>query len=142
MISPMNQEILWLGWTGLHMTPWKVIGMVGALMFGGRWVVQFIASKRARRPVIPRLFWYMSIVGSLIVLSYFLFSAKQDAVGVMQNLFPAFTAVYSLFLDVRHRGWNREKIELPGVAPSAGDPTAGMAPAESIAGHEAGTPQR
>jgi lipid-A-disaccharide synthase-like uncharacterized protein len=105
----MNQEILWLGWTGLHMTPWKLIGMVGALMFGARWLVQFIASKRAQKPVIPRLFWYMSIVGSLMTLSYFLFSSKQDAVGVLQNLFPAFTAIYSLYLDIRNRGWNRQK---------------------------------
>jgi lipid-A-disaccharide synthase-like uncharacterized protein len=74
------------------MTGWKLIGYVGALMFGGRWLVQFIASKRAGKPVIPRLFWYMSVVGSLMTLSYFLFSAKQDSVGVLQNLFPAFTA--------------------------------------------------
>ena len=114
----MNQEILWLGWTGLHMTPWKVIGMLGALMFGARWVVQFIASKRAQKPVIPRLFWYMSIVGSLMTLSYFLFSSKQDAVGVLQNLFPAFTAIYSLYLDVRNRGWKRDKQALH-AAPAA-----------------------
>ena len=105
----MNQEILWLGWTGLHMTPWKLIGLAGALMFGLRWVVQFLASRKARKPVIPRLFWYMSIVGSLMTLSYFLFSAKQDAVGVLQNLFPAFTAIYSLYLDIQNRGWQRDK---------------------------------
>ena len=112
-MSPMNQEILWLGWTGLHMTPWKLIGLTGALMFGLRWVVQFLASRRARKPVIPRLFWYMSIVGSLMTLSYFLFSAKQDAVGVLQNLFPAFTAIYSLYLDIQNRGWRRDKLESP-----------------------------
>ena len=104
----MNQELLWLGWTGLHMTPWKIIGLVGATMFGARWLVQFHASRRARKPVIPRLFWYMSVIGSVMTLSYFLFSAKQDAVGVLQNLFPAFTAVYSLYLDIRHHGWKRE----------------------------------
>jgi lipid-A-disaccharide synthase-like uncharacterized protein len=109
VIGDMNAPIAWLQWTGLVMTPWKVIGMVGALMFGGRWLVQFVASRRARKPVIPRLFWYMSIVGSLMTLSYFVFSAKQDAVGVLQNLFPAFTAVYSLYLDIRHRGWQRDR---------------------------------
>ena len=67
------------------------------------------ASKRAGKPVIPRLFWYMSVLGSLMTLSYFLFSAKQDSVGVLQNLFPAFTALYSLYLDIRHRGWHRDK---------------------------------
>ena len=105
----MNEELLWMEWTGLHVTWWKLIGYTGALMFGGRWVVQFIASKRAGKPVIPRVFWYMSLVGSMMTLSYFLFSAKQDSVGVLQNLFPMFTAGYSLYLDIKHRGWHRDR---------------------------------
>jgi lipid-A-disaccharide synthase-like uncharacterized protein len=108
-VSAMNQPILWLSGFGLHVTLWKLIGYTGALMFGGRWLVQFIASKRYGKPVIPRAFWYMSVVGSLMTLSYFLFSAKQDSVGVLQNLFPAFTAIYSLYLDIKHRGWNRDR---------------------------------
>lgn len=107
----MNLPIEWLAWTGLVITPWKLIGYTGALMFGGRWLVQFIASKRAGKPVIPRVFWYMSVVGSLMTLSYFLFSSKQDSVGVLQNLFPAFTALYSLYLDIKHRGWHRDRAE-------------------------------
>ncbi len=105
----LNEPIQALYWTGLHVTGWKLIGYVGALMFGGRWLVQFVASKRAGKPVIPRLFWYMSVIGSLMTLSYFMFSAKQDSVGVLQNLFPAFTAFYSLYLDIRHRGWHRDR---------------------------------
>jgi len=109
----MNAPIEALFWTGLHVTPWKLIGYTGALMFGGRWLIQFIASKRAGKPVIPRVFWYMSVVGSLMTLSYFLFSAKADSVGVLQNLFPSFTAAYSLYLDVRHRGWDRSRTGPP-----------------------------
>ena len=105
----MNQQIVWLSGFGVHITLWKLIGLSGALMFGGRWLVQFIASKRMGKPVIPRAFWYMSIIGSLMTLSYFMFSAKQDAVGVLQNLFPSFTAIYSLYLDIRHRGWHRDR---------------------------------
>lgn len=105
----MNEQILWLSGFGIHMTLWKLIGLTGALMFGGRWAVQFVASRRHGKPVIPRAFWYMSIVGSLMTLSYFIFSAKQDAVGVLQNLFPSFTAVYSLYLDIKHRGWHRDR---------------------------------
>jgi lipid-A-disaccharide synthase-like uncharacterized protein len=99
----MNTEIAWLTWTGLHMSPWKTIGLVGASMFGLRWLVQLVASRRAGRPVIPRIFWIMSLLGSAMTLAYFMFSSKQDAVGVLQNLFPAFTAAYSLYLDVRPR---------------------------------------
>ena len=105
----MNEELLWMEWTGLHVTWWKLIGYTGALMFGGRWVVQFIASRRAGKPVIPRVFWYMSVLGSMMTLSYFLFSAKQDSVGVLQNLFPTFVALYNLVLDIRHRGWRRDR---------------------------------
>ena len=107
----MNSPTEWLAWTGLHASPWKLIGLTGALMFGGRWVVQFIASKRYGKPVIPRAFWYMSLIGSAMTLSYFTLSAKQDSVGVLQNLFPAFTAAYSLFLDIRHRGWHRDRAD-------------------------------
>ena len=106
----MNEQIVWLSGFGVHITLWKLIGLTGALMFGGRWLVQFIASRRAGRPVIPRLFWYMSLVGSAMTLSCFVFSSKQDAVGVLQNLFPSFTAAYSLWLDIRHRGWHRDKV--------------------------------
>ena len=105
----MNLPIESLYWTGLHVTPWKLIGYTGALMFGGRWLVQFVASKRMGKPVIPRAFWYMSVVGSLMTLGYFLCSAKQDSVGVLQSMFPAFTALYSLYLDIKHRGWNRDR---------------------------------
>lgn len=105
----MNAPIEWLAWTGLHASPWKLIGLTGALLFGGRWVVQFIASRRAGKPVLPRAFWYMSLVGSAMTLGYFTLSHKQDAVGTLQNLFPAFTAAYSLYLDIRHRGWRRDR---------------------------------
>jgi lipid-A-disaccharide synthase-like uncharacterized protein len=102
-IDVLNAQIGWLAWTGLHMSPWKMIGLAGAMMFAGRWVVQLVASRKHGKPVIPRAFWYMSLAGSVMTLAYFLFSHKQDAVGVAQNLFPAFTAAYSLWLDIKHR---------------------------------------
>jgi lipid-A-disaccharide synthase-like uncharacterized protein len=105
----MDEHLLWLDWSGLHVTAWKLVGYTGALMFGGRWLVQFLATRRAGRPVIPRLFWYMSLLGSAMTLSYFLFSAKQDSVGVLQNLFPTFTAAYSLWMDFRYRGRRRDR---------------------------------
>jgi lipid-A-disaccharide synthase-like uncharacterized protein len=104
----MNEQIVWLSGFGVHMTAWKLIGLTGALMFAGRWIAQFIASRRAGKPVVPRVFWYMSIAGSLMTLSYFIWG-KNDAVGILQNLFPTFVALYSLTLDIRHRGWDREK---------------------------------
>lgn len=101
-LPTMNDVLHWLSWTGLHITTWKLIGYAGALMFAARWLVQVWASRRARRPVIPRLFWYLSIAGSLMTLAYFSLSNKRDSVGVLQNLLPLATAIYSLMLDLRH----------------------------------------
>ncbi len=84
----------------ITLTPWKIIGLVGALMFGGRWVVQIIASTFARRSVIPRTFWTMSLIGSLLALSYFVFG-KNDSVGIIQNLPGCLVASYNLYLEIR-----------------------------------------
>ena len=101
----MNDEILRLSLGGIEVliTPWKLIGYLGVLLFGGRWVVQLAASKLARRPVVPGLFWYMSLLGSILLLGYFAFG-KNDSVGVLSNLFPAFVAAYNLILHRRHAG--------------------------------------
>jgi lipid-A-disaccharide synthase-like uncharacterized protein len=85
---------------GVVVTPWKIIGYAGVLLFAGRWVVQLIATRRAGRPVVPRLFWLMSVAGSVLLLAYFIWG-KNDSVGVLANLFPAAVAIYNLLLDVR-----------------------------------------
>ncbi|WP_202845553.1 lipid-A-disaccharide synthase N-terminal domain-containing protein [Luteimonas saliphila] len=113
----MNQELTALAWTGLHVSPWKLIGLSGATLFALRWLVQFVAARNAGAPVIPRAFWVMSLLGSSMTLAYFLFSSKQDAVGVLQNLFPAFTAAYSLWLDLRRPRRRAEPDAGLGAAP-------------------------
>lgn len=87
---------------GARVTPWKLVGYLGVILFAGRWFVQVYASKRSRRPVLPRLFWYMSMSGSLLLLAYFIFG-KNDSVGILANLFPFTVASYNLYLDLRHR---------------------------------------
>jgi lipid-A-disaccharide synthase-like uncharacterized protein len=96
----MNEVLFQLH--GVVITTWKLVGYVGVLMFGGRWVVQLVASRLARKPVLPRAFWYMSLCGSVLLLAYFIFG-KNDSVGVLSNLFPTFTAAYNLYLDVKSR---------------------------------------
>lgn len=49
---------------------WLVVGVTGQLMFTARFLVQWWASERAGRSVVPVAFWYLSIAGSLIVLIY------------------------------------------------------------------------
>jgi lipid-A-disaccharide synthase-like uncharacterized protein len=86
---------------GVTITPWKLIGYTGMLLFTGRWFVQLAASKSAGKPVMPKLFWYMSIAGSLMLLGYFTFG-KNDSVGILSNLFPFLTASYNLYLEFKH----------------------------------------
>lgn len=85
---------------GVVLTPWKLIGYCGVFLFAGRWVVQVLATRRYGRPTMPRLFWIMSVLGSALLLSYFIWG-KNDSVGVLSNLFPAAVALYNLVLDVR-----------------------------------------
>jgi lipid-A-disaccharide synthase-like uncharacterized protein len=87
---------------GVTITPWKLIGYVGVALFAGRWVVQVLATRRHGKPVIPRVFWIMSVSGSVLLLSYFIFG-KNDSVGVLSNLFPTGVAVYNLLMDIRAR---------------------------------------
>ncbi len=83
-------------------TLWKIIGYGGTALFAGRWFVQMWASHRAGKPTMPTLFWVMSLVGSICVLSYFTFG-KTDSVGILSNLFPSAIALYNLYLDLRNR---------------------------------------
>jgi lipid-A-disaccharide synthase-like uncharacterized protein len=85
---------------GVVVTPWKIVGYLGVALFAGRWFVQLYASRRHRRPVVPRTFWYMSITGSLLLLSYFIWG-RNDSVGVLSNAFPLTVALYNLYLDFK-----------------------------------------
>lgn len=94
----MNDIIIVL--FGVTITPWKLIGYLGVALFAGRWVVQVLATRRHGKPVIPRTFWIMSVSGSVLLLSYFIFG-KNDSVGVLSNLFPTGVAIYNLLMDIR-----------------------------------------
>ena len=49
---------------------WVVLGFVAQGFFTMRFVVQWIASERARRSVIPVAFWFFSIGGGALLLVY------------------------------------------------------------------------
>ena len=94
----MNSVILTL--FGVVITPWKLIGYSGVLLFAGRWVFQLAATRREGKPTMPRIFWTMSVAGSALLLAYFIWG-KNDSVGVLSNLFPMGVALYNLVLDIR-----------------------------------------
>jgi len=49
---------------------WYAIGFLGQLTFGSRFFVQWIASERARRVIIPKMFWYLSFFGGIALFAY------------------------------------------------------------------------
>ena len=104
----MNQPILVI--FGITITLWKLVGYLGVTLFAGRWFVQVYYSRLHGKPVVPTVFWLMSISGSLLLLAYFTFG-KNDSVGVLSNLFPAGVAGYNLVLDLRHKRSKREARE-------------------------------
>jgi lipid-A-disaccharide synthase-like uncharacterized protein len=120
----MNEPLLQIQFFGVTwvITVWKLLGYLGVGLFAGRWLVQLVASHRAGRPRFPRLFWRMSLLGSVLLLGYFVFSEKNDSVGVLSNLLPCGVACYNLYLDRRHQGSRTVAIppkSLPPPAPPA-----------------------
>ena len=49
---------------------WLAVGFLAQAMFSMRFIVQWIASERARKSVMPELFWYFSLAGGAMLLAY------------------------------------------------------------------------
>ena len=60
----------WFDVDGLGEFLWVMVGLFGQILFTARFLVQWIASERAKRSVVPVMFWYFSIGGGLILLTY------------------------------------------------------------------------
>jgi lipid-A-disaccharide synthase-like uncharacterized protein len=92
----MSQRLYDLGqssWSSLGLSSpvvlfWLTVGFVGQLLFTGRFVVQYIASERKKKSVVPPVFWWFSLIGSLILLSYFLW--RRDPIGLLGQAFGSF----------------------------------------------------
>jgi len=72
------------GWLGVHGWTefwWVAVGLGGQLMFTARFLVQWIASERVGRSVVPLAFWYLSISGGLILLAYAIW--RRDPVFIL-----------------------------------------------------------
>lgn len=65
----MNTEWLWLA-----------VGFLGQALFSARFLVQWLASERARRSIVPRAFWFFSLAGGVTLLAYALY--RRDPVFI------------------------------------------------------------
>ncbi len=62
-------------------TIWLVVGFLGQAFFFMRFVVQWIASEKARKSIIPHAFWFFSIGGGVVLLIYAIY--RQDPVFIL-----------------------------------------------------------
>ncbi|MDD2998418.1 MAG: hypothetical protein EOM80_06560 [Erysipelotrichia bacterium] len=60
---------------------WLIVGLLGQLLFSLRFFVQWLASEKEKRSVVPVSFWYFSIGGSFLLLAYAI--KRQDPVFIL-----------------------------------------------------------
>ncbi|ALG91595.1 MAG: lipid A biosynthesis protein [Confluentimicrobium sp.] len=75
---------------------WVMIGLGGQLLFTARFLVQWIASEKAGRSVVPLAFWYFSIGGGIILFAYALY--RKDPVFVLGQAMGLFIYLRNLSL--------------------------------------------
>lgn len=74
---------------------WLIIGFFAQALFASRFVVQWIATERARASVIPISFWYISLVGAGLLLAYAIY--KKDPVFILGQSTGAIVYVRNLY---------------------------------------------
>ena len=80
---------------------WVLLGFVAQGLFTMRFLVQWIASERAGRSVIPLAFWIFSIAGGLLLLIYALY--RRDPVFIAGQAFGVFVYLRNLHFVLRER---------------------------------------
>ena len=84
--------------------PWNVLGAVGQLLFGSRFLIQWVRSEIAGKSVIPLAFWYCSLGGGVLLLAYAIY--REEPVFIAGQI-PGIV-VYSRNLYLIRRERNRE----------------------------------
>ncbi|SLN18331.1 lipid-A-disaccharide synthase N-terminal domain-containing protein [Roseisalinus antarcticus] len=80
---------------------WVLFGLAGQLAFTARFLVQWIASEKVGRSVIPLAFWYCSLVGGAVLFAYALY--RGDPVFVLGQSLGLFIYSRNLWLIRRER---------------------------------------
>lgn len=78
---------------------WLAIGLIGQAAFSSRFLIQWIASERAGRSVVPDAFWVFSILGGTFLLSYAIY--RRDPIFILGQ--GAGLLIYARNLYLRRR---------------------------------------
>jgi lipid-A-disaccharide synthase-like uncharacterized protein len=82
-------------------TLWLVVGFTGQLVFTGRFALQWLYSEYKKRSLIPVGFWYLSLVGSALLLAYAIY--RQDPVFIIGQSFGFIVYLRNLQLIARSK---------------------------------------
>jgi lipid-A-disaccharide synthase-like uncharacterized protein len=98
---------------------WLVFGFGAQALFAGRLIVQWLATEKRRRSVVPVSFWWLSLLGGLMLLAYFW--RRGDPVGIAGQLFGNIVYLRNLYFLYRER---RQRARAPAEhPPEEFDPT-------------------
>ena len=75
---------------------WVLFGLAGQMLFATRFIVQWIASEREGRSIIPLAFWYFSIFGGIVLFAYAVY--RRDPVFVLGQSMGLIVYLRNLFL--------------------------------------------
>lgn len=85
---------------------WAGIGVIGQVLFMSRFLIQLWKSEKAKKSVLPVEFWYFSIAGGLITLSYAIH--RRDLVFTVAQMLGLIIYFRNLYLVYRERRTNAE----------------------------------
>jgi lipid-A-disaccharide synthase-like uncharacterized protein len=80
---------------------WVLLGYAGQSLFAMRFVVQWLASERVGRSVVPVAFWFFSIGGGVLLLFYALYI--RDPVFIIGQGLGLFVYLRNLHFVFRER---------------------------------------
>ncbi len=86
---------------GIEWSVWKVIGWTGNVVFFSRFFVQWYATEKKKQVIVPTAFWWLSLTGSLLLLSYSL--RQKDSVFIFAYVFTWIPYIRNLVIQKRHK---------------------------------------
>lgn len=98
---------------GIDWSVWKAIGWLGNLVFFSRFFVQWYATERLKRVVVPTAFWWLSLTGSLLLLIYSI--RQRDSVFIFAYAFTWIPYIRNLVIHHRHEDAH---LDCPGCGES------------------------
>ena len=96
-------DLIWPGgkFLGIQWHIWKVVGWTGNVLFTSRFFVQWWATERHRRVVVPSAFWWLSLAGSGCLLIYGFY--QRDSVFIFAYMFTWVPYIRNLMIGHRSK---------------------------------------